>query len=289
MWSDIRVESIFLQHYRGIGAFLRWVDTNNYYSIQFDREMGCLRFYRVIDGEPTKLGSTIQVSMSRGQWHMMEASIVGGRLELRFNGEVVGQAVDTDYPDAGHPKLVRGTIGLTTWMSWYTYWQSVRVYRSASADASIASNVTSALRSIGAHSQAGIFGSSWSIVGRKGATPGTVPVSVDGDAGLAEASTVFPCQEQRAVVAEGSRQGAVVPVPVGVQAGSDAQSFAARLESTGTTASAEPFGADTSSGQLFVRDTSALDAERNGTLRVSVTAQDGGWDSGWFKMGSQAG
>lgn len=71
-----------------------------------------------------------------------------------------------------------------------------------------------------------------------------------------------------------------------MQAGSDARSFAARLESSTLLGSSEPFGADSSSGQLFIRDAAFLDAERNATLRISVSAQDGGWDSGWFKMGS---
>jgi len=194
-WKDITVETIFFQHFRGIGVMLRWIDVNNYYRIFFDREMGCLLFHRVIDGEPTRLQDSVQVSLSRAQWHMMEATMVGGRLEMKINGEVVGSAVDSEYPDEGHPTLRRGTFGLITWMSWYTYYQSVRVYKAASADAELSSNVTRALRSIGAHSQAGVFGASWSIVGRKGATPGTVPLAVDGDSGLAIASTVFPCSE----------------------------------------------------------------------------------------------
>ncbi|KAA0152665.1 hypothetical protein FNF28_07019 [Cafeteria roenbergensis] len=306
-WTNVKMSLDVYQARYGMAFAVRWRSVGNYYRFFVDVSTNCITLARVRNGTATAIGPLKVSDLKSATWRHVEVTAIGHTFELALEGEVVFSATDPN-PDAF---LASGTAAVGWWMGYDNYMDEVRV-EAVTGSAESDANVTRALRSIGVASSRGIDLGSWAAVGRKGAAPGTVPVGADQDSGFVEATTLFPCSSQSASLAENTRGDAPFPVTTHLGAGAqafrvlphtanrsaevygfDRAQYAANGTSTVLQSGSEPraFAAlelGKSTGQLGVNDPAMLDFEATPKLYAAISAQSEGFDSGYFKMGSQA-
>jgi hypothetical protein len=101
----------------GIGVRLK--DANNYYIARANALEGNVRLYKVVGGKRSQFAGK-DVPIPSGRWETLGLGVQGDRLEVRLNGEVLFEARDQTFKDAGK-------VGLWTKADSVTYFDDLRV------------------------------------------------------------------------------------------------------------------------------------------------------------------
>ena len=284
-WADYEVEFDMYIDYRGISVLLRYTDDDNYYRVSLFYTWQEVQFVRVKDGVGETLWFSTEYKYSSelmDRWHKMKVTITGRKVVLRVNDEEIFSFEDPD-PNLA---LTEGTIGLMYYGSTNAYVDNLVVRTVASWNV-YKELATEALSSLGLQSAAGIESGSWVILGTKGAPSGSVPHSASSTGKPLSIVNIFDCKTQRRIIPENSKPGRVIPRPLKMVEGMIPSGF--QLRSNETT----PFSVNPSTGQVMVlrgEDRKPdFETQPEGGYSLLVSAQETGFDSGWFKMGSQAG
>jgi hypothetical protein len=105
------------------GLVVRLRDPDNYYIARANALEGNVRLYRVVGGQRAKFAGK-DVRIPAGQWQTLGLGVQGDRLEVRLNGNVLFEARDQTFKDAGR-------VGLWTKADSLTYFDDLRVEPSA--------------------------------------------------------------------------------------------------------------------------------------------------------------
>jgi hypothetical protein len=90
---------------RACGLMFRAKDSDNYYVTRANALEDNVRLYRVVNGDRQEFASA-DLKVTSGEWHMLEVTAQGSKLEVSWNGRTVIQANDTTF--------AKGKIGLWT-------------------------------------------------------------------------------------------------------------------------------------------------------------------------------
>ena len=282
-WTDYEAEFDGLIHHRAFGVLMRYSDSQNYYRIIVTR-WGANRviFQRIRNGvgeevDPSAITDFKQIG-TMGTWRKFQFTLVGGTLTVKVEGVQVFQATDPN-------PLTRGTFAFYAWGNSNMYFDNL-VIRTVSTWSVYKSIAEDSLRNLGIQSLAGVDTGSWTVLGTKGAPPGSVPHSASASGQPLSISNMFDCKLHRRTIAENAKPGTLVPRPLTMLPGKVPGGFEVR------SGNQTVLGVNPSTGQLMVlRSEEELDFETAppGGFGLLVSAQEAGFDTGWFKMGSQAG
>jgi hypothetical protein len=100
------------------GLVVRLKDANNYYIARANALEGNVRLYKVVSGKRSQFAGK-DVPIPSGRWETLGFGVQGDRLEVRLNGEVLFQARDQTFKDAGK-------VGLWTKADSVTYFDDLR-------------------------------------------------------------------------------------------------------------------------------------------------------------------
>jgi hypothetical protein len=100
------------------GIVVRLRDANNYYIARANALEGNVRLYKVVGGKRSQFAGK-DVPIPSGRWETLGLSVQGDRLEVRLNGEVLFEARDQTFKDAGK-------AGLWTKADSVTYFDDLR-------------------------------------------------------------------------------------------------------------------------------------------------------------------
>jgi hypothetical protein len=101
------------------GLAVRMKDANNYYIARANALEGNVRLYRVVRGQRAQFAGK-DVRIPAGQWQTLGLAAQGDRLEVRLNGDLLFEAHDRTFEDAGR-------VGLWTKADSLTYFDDLRV------------------------------------------------------------------------------------------------------------------------------------------------------------------
>jgi len=101
------------------GLVVRLRDFDNYYVVRANALEGNVRLYKVVGGKRSQFAGK-DVPVPSGRWETLGLQVQDDRLEVRFNGEVLFEARDRTFMDAGK-------IGLWTKADSVTYFDDLRV------------------------------------------------------------------------------------------------------------------------------------------------------------------
>jgi Domain of Unknown Function (DUF1080) len=101
------------------GLAVRMKDANNYYIARANALEGNVRLYRVVRGQRAQFAGK-DVRIPAGQWQTLGLAVQGDRLEVRLNGDLLFEAHDRTFEDAGR-------VGLWTKADSLTYFDDLRV------------------------------------------------------------------------------------------------------------------------------------------------------------------
>jgi hypothetical protein len=100
------------------GIVVRLKDANNYYIARANALEGNVRLYKVVGGKRSQFAGK-DVPIPSGRWETLGLGVQGDRLEVRLNGEVLFEARDQTFKDAGK-------VGLWTKADSVTYFDDLR-------------------------------------------------------------------------------------------------------------------------------------------------------------------
>jgi hypothetical protein len=101
------------------GIVVRLKDANNYDIARANALEGNVRLYKVVGGKRSQFAGK-DVPIPSGRWETLGLGVQGDRLEVRLNGEVLFEARDQTFKDAGK-------VGLWTKADSVTYFDDLRV------------------------------------------------------------------------------------------------------------------------------------------------------------------
>ncbi|TMQ10771.1 MAG: hypothetical protein E6J90_31430 [Deltaproteobacteria bacterium] len=90
---------------RACGLVFRAKDSDNYYLTRANALEDNVRLYRVVNGDRQQFASA-DLKVTAGEWHTLEATARGAKLEVSWDGRTVLEASDATF--------VKGKIGLWT-------------------------------------------------------------------------------------------------------------------------------------------------------------------------------
>jgi hypothetical protein len=100
------------------GIVVRLKDANNYYIARANALEGNVRLYKVVGGKRSQFAGK-DVPIPSGRWETLGLGAQGDRLEVRLNGEILFEARDQTFKDAGK-------VGLWTKADSVTYFDDLR-------------------------------------------------------------------------------------------------------------------------------------------------------------------
>ena len=100
------------------GIVVRLKDANNYYIARANALEGNVRLYKVVGGKRSQFAGK-DVPIPSGRWETLGFGVQGDRLEVRLNGEILFEARDRTFKDAGK-------VGLWTKADSVTYFDDFR-------------------------------------------------------------------------------------------------------------------------------------------------------------------
>jgi hypothetical protein len=100
------------------GIVVRLKDANNYYIARANALEGNVRLYKVVGGKRSQFAGK-DVPIPSGRWETLGLGVQGDRLEVRLNGEILFEARDQTFKDAGK-------AGLWTKADSVTYFDDLR-------------------------------------------------------------------------------------------------------------------------------------------------------------------
>jgi hypothetical protein len=101
------------------GLAVRMRDGDNYYIARANALEGNVRLYKVVGGKRSQFGGK-DVQIAPAQWQTLGLGVQGDRLEVRLNGNVLFEAHDRTFEDAGR-------VGLWTKADSLTHFDDLRV------------------------------------------------------------------------------------------------------------------------------------------------------------------
>jgi hypothetical protein len=101
------------------GLAVRMKDGENYYIARANALEGNVRLYKVVGGKRSQFAGK-DLDIPRGRWQTLSLGVQGDRLEVRLNGEVLFEARDQTFKDAGK-------VGLWTKADSVTYFDGLRI------------------------------------------------------------------------------------------------------------------------------------------------------------------
>lgn len=282
LWNDYTY-SVHVHANRAAGVVFRYTDEDNYYRFFADTEANCRVLTRVSGGvatdiTPTSIDATALSRIRANSWYEMKVTVLGSLIYVYIDNFLLFEAEDNDETS----RLQRGTIGMYGWMADSLYMDTITVQTVTLWADNV--HVKEAIRSLGVESTDGVERGSWAMLGRKSAKANLVPVVSDVDGGAVRAVTLFNCVHQTRQLPENARNHSAVPAPVAIHGSSRPRGF---YILNGNTDGA--FSVDRSTGQLLVNNQNALDFEVNPSFTLEMATREEGYDSGWFRMGSQVG
>jgi hypothetical protein len=90
---------------RACGLVFRAKDSDNYYLTRANALEDNVRLYRIVHGDRQELASA-DLKVTSGEWHTLEVTARGSKLEVSWDGRMVLEAQDTTF--------AKGKIGLWT-------------------------------------------------------------------------------------------------------------------------------------------------------------------------------
>ena len=90
---------------RACGLMFRATDSDNYYLTRANALEDNVRLYRVVNGDRKEFAGA-DLKVTSGEWHTLEVTAQGNKLEVSWDGRMVIQASDTTF--------AKGKVGLWT-------------------------------------------------------------------------------------------------------------------------------------------------------------------------------
>jgi hypothetical protein len=90
---------------QGGGVVWRFQDPNNYYIARMNPLEDNFRVYKVIDGKRIQLGTKEDIKVPAGEWHRIEVTMKGDKIECSLDGKKYLEATDDAIGKAGEVGL----------------------------------------------------------------------------------------------------------------------------------------------------------------------------------------
>jgi hypothetical protein len=90
---------------QGGGVVWRLQDSNNYYICRMNPLEDNFRVYKVIDGKRIQLGTKEGIKVPAGEWHRVEVTMKGDKIECSLDGKKYLEATDDAIAKAGKAGL----------------------------------------------------------------------------------------------------------------------------------------------------------------------------------------